>query len=215
MKTYDKIEYWNRGPFGENTIAFFKNDGSNLRFEFSKNKGWYKFGTRNTMISKDDSTFGNGVNIFLNKYEDDIPRIIEKKYRQMDNFVVFCEYFGPNSFAGWHDTNDKMDIVLFDISLYKKGIINPYEFIDNFSSIDIPDVIYEGEYNMELVNNVRNNTYGLVEGVVCKGLIKTKKQKEQIWMTKVKTDSWIFKVKDKFGEKYLLTELNNDKSLLI
>ena len=165
MKHYDKIPHWNKGPFDEETIAFLKNDGSNLRFEFSKSKGWYKFGTRNVMITKDDEIFGNGVYLFLEKYGEDLPRIVEKKYNKLDNFVVFCEYFGPNSFAGWHDINDKMDIILFDVSLYKKGIINPYEFVDNFSQVDIPKIIYQGEYNMDLISNVRKNVYNLDEGV--------------------------------------------------
>jgi hypothetical protein len=214
MKHYDKIPHWNKGPFGEETIAFLKNDGSNLRFEFSKNKGWYKFGTRNVMITKDDEIFGNGVDLFLEKYGEDLPRIVEKKYNKLDNFVVFCEYFGPNSFAGWHDINDKMDIILFDVSLYKRGIINPYEFVDNFSQVDIPKIIYQGEYNMDLISNVRKNVYNLDEGVVCKGLIKTKKEKDILYMTKIKTDSWLLKVKNKMGINALIEELNGDKFLI-
>ena len=46
MKSYDKIPHWNKAILGEPTIAFLKNDGSNLRFEFSKKRGeFYKFGT--------------------------------------------------------------------------------------------------------------------------------------------------------------------------
>jgi hypothetical protein len=35
MKTYPRIDYWNKGIFGSECIAFNKLDGSNLRFEWS------------------------------------------------------------------------------------------------------------------------------------------------------------------------------------
>jgi hypothetical protein len=214
MKQYPKIPHWNKGPFGEETIAFFKNDGSNLRFEFSKNKNWYKFGTRNTMITQNDPNFGKGVDLFLNKYGEILPKIIENKYKKLDNFVVFCEYFGPNSFAGWHDPNDIMDIVLFDVSLYKRGFIYPYEFVNNFSQVDIPKIVYNGEYNIDFINSVRRNDYNLSEGLVCKGIIKTKNKIDNLYMNKVKTDSWLIKVKEKFGIAALKEELNGDKLLI-
>lgn len=214
MKSYDKIPYWNQGLFDQDCIAFDKLDGSNFRAEFSKNKGWYKFGTRNDMIDKSNDQFGKGIDIFLDKYGDNIPRIIENKYKRLDNFVVFCEFFGPNSFAGWHDPNDKMDIVLFDVSLYKRGIIDPYEFIENFGSLDIPDIIYDGKYTNEFIESIRNNNFNLDEGVVCKGLIESKNKKNILHMTKIKTNSWILKVKEKMGINELIKELNGDKELI-
>ena len=214
MKSYDSIPHWNKGPFGEKTIAQEKKDGSSMRFEWGQKRGFYKFGTRNIMINKGDNNFGDGIDIFLNKYADDLQRIISIKYPKIINFVAFGEYFGEHSFAGQHISVDKKDICLFDISLYKKGIINPYEFQDNFGHLDTPNIIYEGEYNLEFINNVRNNNYNLSEGVVCKGIIKTKKDRECIIMTKIKTNEWLRKVKEKLGDKALLEELNGDKSLL-
>lgn len=41
-------------PWGQHCIAFDKLDGSNLRFEWNKKQGWYKFGTRNRMFDRSD-----------------------------------------------------------------------------------------------------------------------------------------------------------------
>lgn len=212
MKSYDKIEYWNKGYFGEPVIAFDKLDGSNMRFEWSHKRGFYKFGTRTTMIDRSDKQFGSGIDIFLNKYSDDLEKVFRTKYRKVESFVVFGEFYGENSFAGQHQDSDSKDVVIFDINQYKRGIVTPNEFVDNFGHLDIPTIIYQGKYTHEFVNNIKNDIYGLKEGVIVKGQIKTK-TKEETWMVKVKTNLWLQKVKEKFGEKYLLEELNNDKSL--
>ena len=47
MKQYPKIDYHDQGRFNENCVAFLKIDGSNLRFEWSKKREFYKFGTKN------------------------------------------------------------------------------------------------------------------------------------------------------------------------
>ena len=214
MKSYHKIPHWNKGEFGCEMIAFNKYDGSSVRFEYNTKRGFYKFGTRNTMIDIKDKIFGESIDIFLNKYNEDLCRIFMDKYPRIINVVVFGEFFGENSFSGQHDLSDEKDICIFDISLYKRGIISPYEFLDNFGHLDVPIVIYEGKYNMHFINNVRNNIYDLDEGVVCKGIIKNKKYGDQIWMSKIKTNTWLRKVREKLGEKYLLDEVEGDKSLL-
>jgi hypothetical protein len=214
MKSYPKIDYFNKGLFDSDCIGFDKLDGSNLRFEWSKKRGFYKFGTRNVMITDKDENFGKAIPLFLEKYGEDLPRAFANKYKKVENFVVFAEYVGPNSFAGWHDPNDKMDIVLFDVNQYKKGFISPYEFLDNFGHLHIPSVIYQGKYTQKLIQDVRNNIYELDEGIIVKGITYTKKEGEAIWQVKVKTNEWLKKVKEKLGEKALADELNNDKALI-
>ena len=201
MKQYPKIDYFNRGIFGSNCICFDKLDGSNIRFEWSKKRGFYKFGTRNTMITEKDENFGKAIPLFLEKYNEPISKVFRDKYNRVESFVVFAEYVGTNSFAGWHDPNDKMDIVLFDVNAYKRGFISPYEFITNFGGLDIPKVIYEGKYTQKLIDDVRNNVFSLKEGVIVK--------------VKIKTDEWLKKVKEKFGLGGLKEELNWDLSLMV
>lgn len=196
MKTYPKI-YYNQSKFINNEIyAFDKIDGSNIRFEWNKNKGWFKFGTRTQLIDSTNENFGESINIFMNKYSEDLNKVIFNKYKNIQNIVVFCEYYGENSFAGLHDKNDKMDLILFDVNLYKRGFITPLEFLNNFSHLDIPNLIYNGKYTENFINDVKNNKYGLSEGVICKYSDK----KENVFMTKIKTNEWLEKVKMIYGK---------------
>jgi len=213
MERYNKIDYYNKIEFGRYCIAFDKIDGSNVRFQWNSNRGFYKFGTRNNLIDQNDEIFGHSIDIFLNKYSDDIERVFRKKYRSVDTFVVFGEFFGENSFSGRH-TNEEKDVVIFDIHQYKRGIISPYEFVEDFGHLHIPDVIYKGPYTMDFVQTIRDNQYNLKEGVIVKGVLKTKNQKDEVWMVKVKTKEWLQKVKELHGERALLEELNGDKKLL-
>lgn len=214
MKSYPKIEYFNKGIFNSDCIGFDKLDGSNFRAEWSRKRGFYKFGTRSTMIDIKDENFGRAIPIFLEKYNDSLSKIFIDKYKKVENFVVFAEYFGENSFAGQHDPEDDMDIVLFDVNQYKRGFISPYEFIDNFGHLSIPNIIYEGKYTDHLINDVKNNIYNLKEGLVVKGISKTKKDNEFIWQVKIKTNLWLEKFRNKFGNKMLLEELNGDVFLM-
>ena len=178
-------------------------------------KGWYKFGTRNEIISNLNSQFGKSIDLFIDKYGNDLEEIFksDKQYRNSIGFVAFAEYFGTNSFAGQHK-DEKMDIKLFDISQYKRGLVPPKEFIEKFGHLDIPDLVYQGDYNLDMISTIRNNKLGLKEGVVIKGVYKTKGN-DIVWMSKVKTNDWLLKIKEKFGEKALLEELNGNKSLLV
>ena len=69
---------------------------------------------------------------------------------------------------------------------------------------------------MSLVENVRNNIYGLNEGVVVKGITKTKRKDiYNIFMVKIKTNNWLQRLKGVHGEEKLLEELNGDMDLFL
>ena len=216
MKSYPRIQYFNQGIFNQDIYAFDKLDGSNIRAEWNPKRGWYKFGTRNIMIDERDLQFGEAITLFLNKYGDSLPKVFRtnKSYKRIESFLVFAEYFGDESFAGRHIDSDPKDIILFDVDQYKHGFVTPKNFIEDFGHLHIPDIIYKGKYTMDFVQDIRNNKYKLKEGVIVKGISKTKKQKDEIWMVKVKTIDWIQKVKTLHGERALLEELNGDKKLL-
>ncbi len=216
MKHYPHIEYWNKCKFGETVWGFEKLDGSNIRAEWSKKRGFYKFGTRKQMIDEKHPQFGKAVTLFLNKYNEGLSKIFtdKKQYREIRSFVVFSEYFGEKSFAGYHETDDIMDIVLFDVSMFQKGWVKPKDFIDNFNHLGIPRLMYRGNFNRSLINDVREGKFDVKEGIMAKGLRKTKGD-ELVWITKIKTQEWFDKLKRKLGDKYLLKEVNYDKELLI
>lgn len=215
MKQYSSIPHYNQIPLGTECYAFYKHDGSNFRAEWGRKRGWYKYGTRNVMVDKNTPIFGEAIDTFLNKYGESLDSIFRTRYKKVDNFVIFGEFFGPNSFAGKHVDDDIKDIILFDVNQFKRGFLPPEEFIDNFGHLDIPKIVYKGEYNKSLISKVRNNELSLEEGVVCKGVANTKKEGKIVWMSKIKTKEWIEKVKIMYGEKALLEEFNNDRNLMV
>lgn len=205
MKEYPKIfGVLNKDKcLNQPCIAFAKLDGSSLRFEWNSRYGWYKFGTRRRLFDKSDVEYGCAINIFLQKYADELESIvrINSKYKNVKNFIAYAEFFGPYSFAGKHDANflnfshnDPKDVVLFDINVYKKGFVNPKDFINDFGHLHIPQIIYEGNFTEEFIQDVRNGVYSVCEGVIAKGGVG-----HNIWFKKVKTLSYLKKIKDVFG----------------
>ena len=218
MIEYPNIEYWNKGIIGAPIIAFDKLDGQNLRFEWSRKRGWYKFGSRHSMFDETHPEFGKTIQIFLDKYEGGFDNIFRRnrKYRDSRSFVVFCEYLGPNSFCGMHDPNDEMDVVLLDVAVTDETevrYIEPRDFIRDFGGLGIPKVVYEGNLSKEFVNDIRIGKYDVKEGVMCKG-VQTNKGGRRVWIVKAKTNAWMDRLRGKIGEDGLLKELNGDKSLL-
>lgn len=167
MKSYPSIAGSSRAP-RKPCIAFNKYDGSNLRAEWSRKTGWTKFGTRKRLFDESDPDFGSAIPLFHETMADGLIDIFKKKYRDDQQITVFMEFFGPNSFAGKHEPADPKELILIDVSLYKKGLIAPREFVKNFDSVPSAEVIYEGNLNEVFIEAVRNGEYPVVEGVVVK-----------------------------------------------
>lgn len=202
MKQYDEIKYYG-DYWGLPIIAFDKLDGSNLRFEYSQKRGFYKFGTKNMMIDNSHPEFGFAIELFLNKYSDSLTKIFKsKEYRNTLSFTCFAELVGTKSSFGKHNfNNDNFDITLFDVEQYKKGLIPAREFHRDFLFTGIPNIIYVGNLNKDFVKSVKRNDFGLKEGVVCKGLIQNKKD-NNLFYCKIKTDDWFNRLRDKYPDLY-------------
>jgi len=158
MKQYPEIYYYG-SYWGLPITAFNKLDGSNLRFEYSQKRGFYKFGTRGILIDKFNDPYGFAIDLFLNKYVDNLTKIFKSKdYRDVLSFVCFAELYGTKSEFGQHEfKNDKFDITLFDVEQYKRGLIHPRQFVKDFEKVGIPNVVYVGNLNQIFVNKVKNN----------------------------------------------------------
>jgi len=194
MKTYHSIE----GPAKAPRLpcyGFVKYDGSNLRAEWSKKRGWYKFGTRKCMIDERDEIFGRACTLFREKYGDDLPKVFkdDKTFRGVDNVVAFFEFFGTKSFAGMHFPEETAwDVVLFDLNLHKKGMLGPKEFLDSVGHLKVAELLYQGNLNDELIADVKAGKFDCTskyevrtevpEGIVCKG-----GKGHELWACKIKT----------------------------
>lgn len=185
--------------------VFDKLDGSNLRVEWTKNRGFMKFGSRKVLIDPTHELLGRGV-AMIKEHEASIAEYL--KNVKADKAVCYFEFVGEKSFAGQHESDDPtLRVVLLDVEISKHGFLAPEDFLKAFQGVvPTPDLLYHGEVTEALLEDIRNGTMpGMTfEGVVCKAAAPTK------WalpvMFKVKNLAWIEKVKAKYGEnaeKYL------------
>jgi hypothetical protein len=210
MKEYPSI----LGPAGAEPwpcFAFQKYDGSNLRFRWDRKAGWCQFGTRRRLFTAADPEYGQAVPLFLGKYAPGVEQVIrgDPHFRQAQEVICYCEFFGPHSFAGLHDPghpvlaqagvtgNDPKDLVLFDVNVHRKGLLAPRHFLDVFGHLPVAAVVYEGELTPQFIAAVRGGTYPVQEGVVAKGL--QGKAPHGIWMRKIKTAAYLAELKRRFG----------------
>jgi len=134
--------------------AFDKLDGSNIRAEWNAKKGFYKFGTKNQLTDEKTMPFGRAIPLIREKYEADLSMVF--KEQKWKDALCFFEFWGPKSFAGNHDFEEKLDVTLIDVNPYKEGILVPTEFIKLFGHLDIPKVCYEGHVTTELFDKINN-----------------------------------------------------------
>lgn len=196
-------------------MAFDKLDGSNMRFEYSHKRGFYKFGTRNVMIDSGNEQFGFAVDLFLQKYADQLAKVFSaREYRNSQSFVCFAELVGTRSAFGQHDFDkDTFDIVLFDVNEHKRGFVPPKRFVDDFGHCGIPRVVYNGKLNMQFINDVKANKFGLSEGVIGKGVVSGKKDRTSLYYFKAKTDDWFdrLRIRDRDAYAKELDQANKTK----
>lgn len=194
MKQYPHIEGAAKAPLGVPCIAFYKYDGSNLRWEWSPKQGWHKFGTRHELFNATNPLFGQAIPIFMDTMADEIVKRCKSVERGVQRINVFTEFLGPSSFAGLHDEKEPKELRLFDVVLFKRGLMPANQFVRTFG--DLPyaaQVIYRGNLNRQFIEDVRMGLYPVNEGVIAKG---------DDFMVKIKTYTYLKKLNEKFGADY-------------
>jgi hypothetical protein len=190
MKSYPSI-----GTKLEKTkvVVFDKLDGSNIRAEWSKKKGFYKFGSRRQLIDRDQPILGESIDLIVENYQEQLSSIFSAK--KWERAVAFFEFYGKNSFAGSHETEEHK-VTLIDVNVYKRGMVEPLHFIELFEDVGIPKVLHKGMLTEDLVTSVKNGTLEdmTFEGVVCK---YHNHKNKIVKMFKIKNRSWIEKLKIK------------------
>lgn len=188
MKTYPSIE---KTIVNRTIYAFDKLDGSNIRAEWSRKKGFCKFGSRHHLIDETDKLLGKAPGLIMEKYSEILSQIFfEIRWQKA---VAFFEYYGPRSFAGSHHPEDDHNVTLFDVS-GDRGLIEPKDFVRSFGNLDIAKVLYVGMPTNDLIEDVKEGrlTGMTFEGVVCKGphvspgLPLMFKIKSNAWLTTLK-----------------------------
>ncbi len=169
---------------------FDKIDGSNLRFEWSRKRGWFKWGTRTRLFDETDPVFGGAIALFENGLAGPVADIA--KAQRWDKLVVFAEFYGPHSFAGIHLPEDPKSLSMFDASPLRRGILPPAEFLKLFGHLEIPKFLGVENWNRDYADRVRR---GEVEGITFEGVVAKGVVDRQLVMEKAKTRAWVEKVK--------------------
>lgn len=204
MKAYPSIEYAAecRLPI----VAFDKLDGSNVRAEWSKKRGFHKFGTRHRLVDVGDPTFGKVPGLIETKYGQSLGRALF--HAGFERAVCFFEFWGLSSFAGSHDLSETQTVTLFDVAPFNKGILSPDDFLTLVGQLDHPAVLYRGPVTSEFIEQVRDGTLpGMTfEGVVCK--TANDKRTKMPLMFKQKSRAWLDKLRERCaGDEEMLKRL--------
>ena len=171
--------------------AFDKLDGSQIRAEWTRKNGFFKFGSRRVLIDG-SHPLGKAVGLIQNKYTDDLERVFRRD--RFDKVTCFFEFLGPSSFAGQHVENEDHDVWLFDIDVYKKGLLDPPDYLKLVGKLDIAQLIHTGRAGPQFEEAVRNS---LLEGMTFEGVVcKARAKKRTPVMFKIKTKVWIAKLRE-------------------
>lgn len=203
MKQYPSIDKTPSTKYDPNNTfvyVFDKLDGSNIRAEWDRKRGFHRFGTRKRLLLSEDIILGKAQGL-IETHSEAFSQIA-RKYK-WESATAFFEFHGPNSFAGQHVETDEHVVTLIDVAPLRKGMLTPNDFIQIFqdSEISIPAVLYSGQAYHQLNNEVFSNKLSGItyEGVVCKYVYSG-----TTYMFKIKTKLWLDKLKEKTGNNIAL-----------
>lgn len=95
--------------------------------------------------------------------------------------------------------------MLFDVNIHKRGFVLPRQFVKDFGHLDAAHVVYEGPFDKQLIQDVKENKFDLKEGIVAKGV--SGNSVHDLWMTKVKTNWWMDELRRRAKEQVELRQL--------
>lgn len=177
--------------------AFDKLDGSNIRAEWSRKRAsFYKFGSRRRLIDSREPILGKSIDLIVSGFEKPLHDVFKSK--GYESAVCFFEFYGPSSFAGFHQTDESYEVTLIDVAPFKKGITPPIEFVDLYGHLRIPRVLHVGLADEAFIRSVRDGTLPdmTFEGVVCKHM----EPNGFTSMFKLKSSAWLKRLKDHCGD---------------
>lgn len=176
---------------------FDKLDGSNIRAEWTKKKGFWKFGRRNGLLDDTNPILHRAPPLIMERYSEGLSKIFTDKRWQ--KAVCFFEFYGPTSFAGYHNETEEQTVTLIDVAADRKGFLEPKDFVRTFEDIHHAALLYTGRVGPDIVQQVKEGTLAgmTFEGVVCKGKYISPGLPR---MFKIKNIAWVLKLKEKCGE---------------
>jgi len=194
MKTYPsipKIPVRKSTSVDQPVYVFDKLDGSNIRVEWSKKKGFHKFGTRKRLLDPNDEMLGKACRLV----DENLAEVFIKN--QWQDITAYFEYHGENSFAGRHNPNDNHRLTLIDVNVYKRGFVSPKEFYKQFRGFDVSELLYHGIVDQLFIDVVEN---GELEGMTFEGVVCKYSHKKVHKMFKLKNRAWLQRLREFCGD---------------
>ena len=196
MKSYPSIKQFRVDRhLGYRGHTFAKHDGSNLRFEWDRKKGWFRFGSRRRLLDRDHKEFGKSMAMFEEGFADTFEKYAVDSGHS--SIVVYCEFWGPQSFAGEHEPEDPHRLTPIDVAIYKKGLLDTESFIESFGDFELG---YLGEmtWDQPFVDAVRSLS---LTGMSFEGVVGKSGSGHKRTAIKLKSQSWVNKVLQRYGEE--------------
>jgi hypothetical protein len=182
--------------------VFDKIDGSNLRFEWARSDGWFRWGSRHRVVDESHPVFGGALALFHATMAGAIERVA--RAQGWDALVAFAEFAGPRSLGGQHAPDDPKSLTLFDVAPYRRGLVGPARFRlghdQRVPVAGLPTPRYLGEHawDDEFVARVRR---GELEGVTFEGVVGKAGDGHALVMAKAKTEAWVRRIIERYGEE--------------
>ncbi len=197
MKEYPQIPASTGTQFREIPGAwiFDKLDGSNMRSEWSKKRGWYKHGKRSGLVDDSNPHLAKAPELFMATLAEPLAKIA--KDNRWQSLVVFYEFWGKKSIAGLHYDGDEKFLTLFDAAADKRGILIPQDFRKYFEGkVSTPSCLGNENWTRGYVERVYR---GEIEGITFEGVVAKVGTRHDIVRAKAKTKAWIDKVHEVYG----------------
>lgn len=178
-------------PSGDNMYyyTFDKLDGSQIRAEYSRKTGFYKFGSRQQLLDKNDPVLGGAIEVFMNNWAEPLTEVFHNnKWVQA---TAFLEYYGLRSFAGRHVPGEEKKLTLFDVSVHRQGFLPPDQFLQHFKYLPTATFLGIRKWDETFIRQVKEDR---LEGVSFEGIVGKVQEATDIIRVKCKTQKWIDKV---------------------
>lgn len=191
MKKYPSIPKNIDDIKNQQVVIFDKLDGSNIRAEWVRSSGFYKFGSRKQLLQP-SSLIYQSIELIKRDYEEWLDIIFrQNNWRKV---TAFFEFYGDHSKFGQHDPKDKHKVTLIDVWVSKNGFVEPLRFIRMFKTLGIPNVLFNGKLSDQILKQIKDGTLlGMGrEGVICKMSKGT-----AVSMVKVKRNSWYEELRER------------------
>lgn len=207
MKPYISIENYDiNTPPINGMYVFDKLDGSNVRCEVDRKGNILQYGKRHGLLDDKTPFLSEAKDLINTKYGPYFKDLMEGNKWEFATF--YFEFLGKTSYCGKH-FNEEHDVVLFDIDVYKKGVLPPNVFLERTKGLDTAKLLTIETLDRDLWKRVWNDEIpGITfEGVVCKSVIRSKTKKPL--MVKLKTKKWHDMLEERFSEEEIRKILSN------